>query len=183
MSDEMQRTVLHPEIGQDMPELHGAAVSSPVYSAGMIIDTGDCRLLYCSGRLATDDGALDPADRQKMVGEGDIKEQTRQVLRNLQRLVGEAGGTMEDVVRVRVYVPAPMTQEMFGMIHEARSEFFAADNYPASTLVVVTALVRDSALIEIDADVVIPRPGDLHTPPEQPTEKRCGLECDQSVAG
>ena len=73
--------------------------------------------------------------------------------------MGEAGGVLDDIVRVRVYVLAPMTREAFGQIHEARAEFFRREHYPASTLVVVAGLVRADALIEIDADAVIQRSG------------------------
>jgi enamine deaminase RidA (YjgF/YER057c/UK114 family) len=40
-------------------------------------------------------------------------------------------------------------------IHDVRSKFWTAGKYPASTLVRVDQLVRDGALIEIDADAVV----------------------------
>jgi enamine deaminase RidA (YjgF/YER057c/UK114 family) len=48
-----------------------------------------------------------------------------------------------------------MTREMFAQIHEARAEVFKKEHYPASTLVLVHALAREGAMIEIDADAVI----------------------------
>jgi len=47
-----------------------------------------------------------------------------------------------------------MSREAFGRIHDARSEFFSASHYPASTLVVVSGLARLEAMIEMDADAV-----------------------------
>ena len=89
------------------------------------------------------------------MGEGDIREQTRQVIRNLLSALEPVGGTIDDIVRVRVFMTPPFTKEKFAAIHEARAEFFNKDHYPASTLVVVHALARPNAMIEIDADAVI----------------------------
>ena len=155
----MHKTIIDPGYGQGLEELKGSRVSEPIFSAGAIIDSGDVRFVYLSGRVATDDAAPTAEGRQRIVGIGDVKEQTRQVLRNLQVTLGQAGGVLDDIVRVRVYVLAPMTREAFGQIHEARAEFFRKEHYPASTLVVVAGLVRAGALIEIDADAVIQRSG------------------------
>ena len=155
----MHKTIIDPGYGQGLEELRGSGVSEPIFSAGVIIDSGDLRFVYLSGRVATDDAAPTAEGRQRIVGIGDVKEQTRQVLRNLQVTLGQADGVLDDIVRVRVYVLAPMTREAFGQIHEARAEFFRREHYPASTLVVVAGLVRADALIEIDADAVIQRSG------------------------
>ena len=61
---------------------------------------------------------------------------------------------MDDVVRVRVYV-TQLDQPSLKEIHEVRSGYFRPGHYPASTLVRVDQLIRDGALIEIDADAVI----------------------------
>lgn len=153
----MRKTIIDPDYGEGLHELEGARVSELIHSAGVIVDTDEVRHVYLSGRLATDDEATTAEERQRIVGGGDVKEQTRQVLRNLRSALQRAGGDIDDIVRVRVYVVAPMSKEMFGHIHEARAEFFHKEHYPASTLVVVSALVRAGALIEIDADAVIPR--------------------------
>ena len=155
----MHKTIIDPGYGQGLEELRGSGVSEPIFSAGVIIDSGDLRFVYLSGRVATDDAAPTAEGRQRIVGIGDVKDQTRQVLRNLQVTLGQADGVLDDIVRVRVYVLAPMTREAFGQIHEARAEFFRREHYPASTLVVVAGLVRADALIEIDADAVIQRSG------------------------
>jgi enamine deaminase RidA (YjgF/YER057c/UK114 family) len=61
---------------------------------------------------------------------------------------------MDDIVRVRVYV-TQVDAASLRDIHEVRSKFWTAGKYPASTLVRVDQLVRDGALIEIDADAVV----------------------------
>jgi enamine deaminase RidA (YjgF/YER057c/UK114 family) len=155
----MQKTIVDPGYGKGLERLKGSGLDEPIFSAGVIIDSGDLRFVYLSGRLATDDAAPTVEGRQRIVGIGDMKEQTRQVLRNLQMTLGQVGGVLDDIVRVRVYVVAPMTREAFGQIHQARADFFRKEHYPASTLIVVAGLVIADALIEIDADAVIQRSG------------------------
>ena len=86
-------------------------------------------------------------------GRGDIRAQTRKTLENLQAVLAEAGATMDDVVKVTVFVTN--LSEHFAAIHEIRAEFFASD-YPASTLVEVSRLVDPEMLIEIEAIAVTP---------------------------
>jgi enamine deaminase RidA (YjgF/YER057c/UK114 family) len=84
-----------------------------------------------------------------------MKEQTRQVLEKIKAVLGREGATFDHVVRVRVYATQVDALSLRD-IHEVRSQYFTAGNYPASTLVRVDQLIRDGALIEIDADAVIP---------------------------
>ena len=154
----MRKTVIDPNYGQGLAELSGSGVGELIHSAGVIVDTDQARFVYLSGRVATDDDADTAAARQRIVGIGDVKQQTRQTLRNIQAALRRAGGDLDDIVRMRVYVVAPMTKDMFGQIHEARAEFFHKEHYPASTLVVISGLARAGALIEIDTDAVIARP-------------------------
>ena len=103
------------------------------------------KVLHVSGQVAQDTtGAV--------MGKGDIRAQTRQVLENIRTVLAAAGGTMDDVARVTVYVT-----DMSGLaqIHEVRAQYFRRP-YPASTLVEVKRLVKPEYLIEIDAVAVIP---------------------------
>ena len=103
------------------------------------------KVLHVSGQVAQDaTGAV--------MGKGDIRAQTRQVLENIRTVLAGAGGTMDDVARVTVYVT-----DMSGLaqIHEVRAQYFRRP-YPASTLVEVRSLVKPEYLIEIDAVAVIP---------------------------
>jgi len=87
-----------------------------------------------------------------LVGVGDIKAQTRQVLKNIDTVLASVGANVSDIARVTVYI-TDMT--MLSEIHEARAEYFERP-YPASTLVEVSRLVRPEYLIEIDAVAVVP---------------------------
>jgi enamine deaminase RidA (YjgF/YER057c/UK114 family) len=118
-----------------------------VFSDAVRIDLPGCTMLYISGKLAVDaSGAV--------VGRT-MGEQTRQVLESIKAVLAREGGTMDDVVRVRVYV-SQLDPETLREIHAVRARYFREGNYPASTLVRVVQFVRDGALIEIDADAVIP---------------------------
>ena len=103
------------------------------------------KVLHVSGQVAQDTTG-------SVMGKGDIRAQTRQVLENIRTVLAGAGGTMDDVARVTVYVT-----DMSGLaqIHEVRAQYFRRP-YPASTLVEVKRLVKPEYLIEIDAVAVIP---------------------------
>jgi len=102
------------------------------------------RLVFISGMTARrPDGAI--------AGVGDIDAQTRQVCENIKSAVEAAGGTMDDVCRVDVFV---RNIEHFEQIHKVRREYFKAPA-PASTMVEVTKMVHPDYLIEINAIALI----------------------------
>jgi enamine deaminase RidA (YjgF/YER057c/UK114 family) len=145
----MQRTYvdLARERSRGIDALKGTEVPA-VFSDAVRVDLPDCAMLYISGVVGIDqEGKL--TDRT-------IKGQTRQVLENIKRVLDHEGGTIDDIVRVRVYV-TQIDQQSIRDIHEVRSTYFTPGRYPASTLVRVDQLIRDGALIEIDADAVIAR--------------------------
>lgn len=145
----VSKSVINADIGTDWHFFEGSGVNELVHSGGVIVETDELKFVYLSGRTATS------GDDESLVGEGDIKEQTRQVIRNLLSALEPVGGSIDDIVRVRVFMTPPFSREKFAQIHEARSEFFHKEHYPASTLVIVHSLAREGAMIEIDADAVI----------------------------
>ena len=86
-----------------------------------------------------------------IAGIGDIEAQTRQVCENLKSAVEAAGGTMDDICRVDVYV---RNMEHFDRIHKVRREYFKSPP-PASTMVEVTKMTSPDYLIEISAIAVL----------------------------
>lgn len=86
-----------------------------------------------------------------ITGVGDIEAQTRQVCENIKAAVEAAGGTMDDICRVDVYV---RNIEHFDLIHKVRREYFKSPP-PASTMVEVTKMVKPEYLIEINAIAVV----------------------------
>lgn len=101
-------------------------------------------LVYTSGTTAMKDGAL--------VGVGSAYAQTVQILANIRWALEEAGASLRDVVRYRVYLVdihdwtevAPALKEVFGEIR------------PCSTLLAVAALIDPAMRVEIEVDAVVP---------------------------
>ena len=125
--------------------IHTDKLATPtgIMSQGVKVPAG--HIVFASGQTARDaTGAI--------VGVGDIKAQTRQTLENVKAVLEAAGATLEDIVKVQVFITRVAD---YADIHAVRSEYFKSD-YPASTMVEVTALVHPDMLIEIDAIAVIP---------------------------
>jgi 2-iminobutanoate/2-iminopropanoate deaminase len=102
------------------------------------------RLVFVSGMTARrPDGSI--------AGIGDIEAQTRQVCENIKAAVEGAGGTLDDVCRVDVFV---RNIEHFDTIHKVRRQYFRPP-LPASTMVEVSKMVSPDYLIEINAIAVI----------------------------
>ncbi len=108
-------------------------------------------MIEAKGRLVFISGMLAKRADGSIAGVGDIEMQTTQVCENLKAAVEEAGGIMEDICRVDVYV---RNMEHFDTIHKVRREYFSTPA-PASTMVEVTKMTSPEALIEINAIAVI----------------------------
>ena len=96
--------------------------------------------VYVSGQVSMDSDG-------NVVGEGDMKAQTRQALGNVKTVLEAAGASMSDVVKVTVYLT---DISRLRETHEVRAQFFP-DPPPASTAIEVTALAFPGLLVEIEA--------------------------------
>jgi 2-iminobutanoate/2-iminopropanoate deaminase len=126
-------------------EVSTTAIRKPVgvFSQATMVEAKG-KLVFISGMTARrPDGSI--------AGIGDITEQTRQVCENIKAAVEAAGGTLDDVCRVDVYV---RNMEQFEAIHKVRSQYFKPP-LPASTMVEVTKMVSPEYLIEINAIAVV----------------------------
>jgi enamine deaminase RidA (YjgF/YER057c/UK114 family) len=83
-------------------------------------------------------------------GDG-IAEQARGALRRIEIALGEAGATMADVVRTRMFVTDISRWQELGAVH---AEFFG-DIRPATSMLEVTALIAPDLLVEIEADAYV----------------------------
>lgn len=86
-----------------------------------------------------------------IVGPGDPYEQTRFILSKIEKALIEAGATMQDVVRTRMYVTDISQWEA---ISRAHGEFFR-DVRPAATMVEIQRLIEPEMLIEIELTAVV----------------------------
>jgi enamine deaminase RidA (YjgF/YER057c/UK114 family) len=86
------------------------------------------------------------------LGSHDPVEQTHKVMQNIRQLIEEAGGSMEHLCKVVVYITDVRHREA---VYRTMGEYFKGV-HPVSTGLVVTALARPNWLVEIDATAVIP---------------------------
>jgi enamine deaminase RidA (YjgF/YER057c/UK114 family) len=88
----------------------------------------------------------------EVVGPGDPAVQTRFILEKIAAVLQQAGASMNNVVRTRMFVTDISTWEEIGRAH---GEFFK-DIKPASTMVEVSRLIDPALLVEIEVTAVIP---------------------------
>ncbi|MDO5531589.1 Rid family detoxifying hydrolase [Sutterella sp.] len=100
--------------------------------------------LYCSGQLG-----LDPATGALAEG---AAAQARQAFTNLKNVIEAAGASMEDIMKVTIFLTS---MDNFGAVNEAMQAFCSAP-YPARSCFAVAALPK-GGLVEIEAIVSLKR--------------------------
>lgn len=118
---------------------HAPAAIGPYSQA---IRAGD--MMYVSGQIP-----LDPATME--IVEGGIDPQVRRVMSNLAAVAGEAGGSLDDCVKLTIYLTS-LTD--FVTVNTIMQEYFKPP-YPARATIEISALPRKS-LVEIDAVMYLP---------------------------
>jgi enamine deaminase RidA (YjgF/YER057c/UK114 family) len=112
------------------------------------------RLLFLAGQTAQDATG-------RIVARGDLVGQFRQALINVRTVIGARGGTLQDLVKVTIFVRDRVDYRARARdIGEVYRELLAG-HYPAATLVEVSALWDDDALIEIDGIAVLEEPAPM----------------------
>lgn len=100
--------------------------------------------VHVSGTTATDDAG-------NLVGANDPHAQTVFIIQKIERALVQAGATLQDVVRTRLYITDAALWEP---VSKAHGEFFS-DIRPANTLVAVAALIGEGYLVEMEAEAII----------------------------
>ncbi|HUK91056.1 MAG TPA: RidA family protein [Blastocatellia bacterium] len=106
------------------------------------------RLVYTAGQVAIDSSG-------NLVGKDDFSAQVEQVFQNLKLAVEAAGGSFLDVIKLNYYCVEAVDPSEIAALRDIRDKYVNTDSPPASTLVVVSRLVRPEWLIEAEAVAVI----------------------------
>lgn len=102
-------------------------------------------VVYLRGQIGQD------LETRESVGIGDVEAQAEKAMANIKMLLEEAGGTLEDIVKVTVYLIDPRYREA---VYRVMGRWLKGV-FPVSTGLVVTALARPEWLVEIDATAVL----------------------------
>jgi 2-iminobutanoate/2-iminopropanoate deaminase len=94
--------------------------------------------LFISGQIA-----INPETGK--IEESDVKGQTRRILQNIKNILESQGGSLDDVVKVTVYLSRP---EDFNDMNQVYSEFFVKE--PPARATVAVQIPGKGALLEID---------------------------------
>jgi|SRR5579885_2065437 2-iminobutanoate/2-iminopropanoate deaminase len=119
-----------------MKQINSNEAPKPVGPYSQAVMAGG--FVFCSGQIG-----LDPFSNTLKQG---VKEQTKQALINIEKVLGAAGLSMKDVVRVTVYLK---NMNDFQEMNEEYTKHFS-NPFPARTTVEVSSLPK-GALVEIDA--------------------------------
>jgi enamine deaminase RidA (YjgF/YER057c/UK114 family) len=131
----MQKTIINP------PQL----ARPRGFSHGVLVTGG--QLLFLAGQTGT--------DAEGNIVDGDLVGQYEQVLRNLKTVVEAAGGKMEDITKINIFVRDRNDYlahlKALGKVHRN----FFGDYFPATALFEISRFFQDEALIEIEGMAVI----------------------------
>ena len=95
-----------------------------------------------SGTTASED--------DKVIGVGDVTLQTEYIIKKIEHTLVEAGFSLKDVVRIRIFMTDISLWEEVAKVHS----YLFEDVMPASTLVEVSNLIHPDLLIEIEATAI-----------------------------
>ena len=111
---------------------------------------GYCRAVRAGDFIAVS-GSAAVGDDGQLVGRGDMYVQTQRCIEVIRNALEQAGSSLEDVVRTRMFVTDISQWEAVARAHQ---EAFGAAP-PATSMVEVTKLIDPDMLVEIEADAVI----------------------------
>lgn len=117
----------------------GFAAARGTYSPGILIETGDTRLLFATGQLAVDLAG-------EVVAPGDATAQTEYVFELIGQILAAAGMTFDDVIRAQTYLT---NMDDFPKFSAVRNRYLGTA-LAASTLLEVKGLARPGCCVEIE---------------------------------
>ena len=132
----METRIINPP---SLPEPRG-------FNHGILVTGG--KLLFLAGQDASD-------SEGNIVAPGDLVAQFEQVLRNFKAVVEEAGGSMQNIMKLNVFVrnrdDYVANLKSLGKVFRT----YFGDHYPAMALFEVSAFFRDENLVELEGMAVI----------------------------
>jgi 2-iminobutanoate/2-iminopropanoate deaminase len=114
------------------------------YTPAKKIDMGSFYLIYVSGVQA-------PQDDNHRVVTDDVEEQTKLVFEDINKILQQAGASLDDVVKAVIYIT---DMNDFDKISPIRAEYFK-NSMPVSTLAEVSGMTRAGAKIEIEVTAMV----------------------------
>lgn len=109
----------------------------------IVTSDGNGKLIFLSGQVGWN-------EQQQIIGSDDLRAQTWQAFKNIETAMKAVGGTLTDIVSMRIYIVEDKLEES-RHIKDALKEFFPSDRAPATTWIGVRALANKDFLIEIEA--------------------------------
>jgi len=103
------------------------------------------------GNLVSVSGTVAIDQEGRVVGPGDAARQTEYILQKIEKALKEAGASLSDVIRTRIFVTDISQWEAIGRVHGAVFHNIR----PATSMVEVKALISPEYLLEIEAEAII----------------------------
>ena len=103
------------------------------------------------GNIIVEIAGTTAMDGELLVGKDDVYEQTRFILKKIEKALQQLGSSLNDVVRTRMFVTNMDDWELIGKAH---GEFFTTIK-PVATMVEVKRLINEALLIEIEVTAII----------------------------
>ena len=117
------------------------------YGFSQIITSVGGKMVFLSGQVGWN-------EQQQMIGPNDLRAQTWQTFRNIETAMVAAGGSLADIVSMRIYIVEEELEESHH-IQDALKEFFPRERAPTTTGIGVRRLANKEFLVEIEAIGVI----------------------------
>ncbi len=120
---------------------------STEYGFSQIVSAQPGKMVFISGQVAWD-------ENRNLVGENDLLKQTEKAIANLKIAMSAAGGTLENIVMLRIY-KVNYQQADGAIISKVLQDNFGTQNPPATTWLSVQGLANEGFMIEIEAQAII----------------------------
>ena len=114
------------------------------YSQALKVDLGTKSMIFLSGQIAMDADGVP-------VSPNDISAQTRYIFENIKKILKEANATLEDVVKVQIFLTDISKFSQFSAVRNKYLENIK----PVSTLVEISRTVKEGCDIEIEVTAIV----------------------------